>query len=82
MARLKAAIGRMDRTKVVSERPDYLQLEFRSKLIGYVDDVEFLLDAQQRKIHVRSASRVGRYDFGANRKRIEAVRAAFSSGGL
>jgi len=31
-------------------------------------------------IHVRSASRVGRKDFGVNRKRVEAIRAAYGRG--
>jgi len=33
------------------------------------------LDASERVIHLRSASRVGRSDLGANRKRIESIRA-------
>jgi len=42
-----------------------------------VDDVEFWLDPVGGVIHVRSASRVGQSDFGANRARIEALRAKF-----
>jgi uncharacterized protein (DUF1499 family) len=30
-------------------------------------------------IHMRSASRIGRKDFGANRARLEAVRLAFNA---
>lgn len=47
--------------------------------MGFVDDVEFLLDAGARVIHVRSASRLGRRDFGVNRARIEALRAAVAA---
>ena len=43
----------------------------------FVDDLEFYLDRLEKKIHVRSASRVGKYDFGANRRRVEAIRRAF-----
>ena len=43
--------------------------------MGYVDDVEFYLDRALGAIHVRSASRLGRSDFGVNRERIEAIRA-------
>jgi uncharacterized protein (DUF1499 family) len=32
-------------------------------------------------IHVRSASRIGRKDFGVNRARIEAIRAALDTPG-
>jgi len=69
----------LDRVKFVVENPGYLHLEFSSRLMGYVDDVEFLLDEKNALIHVRSASRLGRSDLGANRKRIESIRAALSS---
>lgn len=55
-------------------RDDYLAAEFSSKLMGYVDDVEFRKAPDA--VHVRSASRVGHSDFGANRKRVEQLRAA------
>ena len=55
--------------------PGYLYAEFRSKLMGFVDDVEFLADPAAGVVHVRSASRLGRRDFGVNRSRIEALRA-------
>jgi uncharacterized protein (DUF1499 family) len=40
----------------------------------FVDDVEFLFDDTNKKIHVRSASRVGYSDMGVNRKRVEELR--------
>jgi len=43
----------------------------------YVDDVELRLDENKQLIHVRSASRVGHSDLGANRKRVARIRAAF-----
>jgi uncharacterized protein (DUF1499 family) len=39
-----------------------------------VDDVELYYDEKQGMVHVRSASRLGRRDFGVNRNRIEALR--------
>jgi uncharacterized protein (DUF1499 family) len=45
--------------------------------MGYIDDVEFALDAGASVIHVRSASRLGESDLGLNRKRIESIRTAF-----
>jgi len=60
--------------RLVEVGENYLAAEFSSKLMGYVDDVEFRKgDAD---VHVRSASRVGHSDMGANRKRVEALRAA------
>jgi uncharacterized protein (DUF1499 family) len=42
----------------------------------YVDDVELYYDEPAGLVHVRSASRLGRRDFGVNRKRVEELRAA------
>lgn len=67
---LKAA----PRVTLVAGETDYLHAEFRSRVFGFVDDVEFFFPAGQRVIHVRSASRSGYYDFGINRKRIEGIR--------
>jgi len=75
MAAVRAAIERMPRATVVVHDPDYLYAEFRSRLMGFVDDVEFTYDDKVGVIQVRSASRLGRSDFGVNRRRIEAIRA-------
>ncbi len=76
IAQIKALVEGMDGAKVVKSEPGYLYAQFTSKLMKYVDDVEFWFDPAANVIHVRSASRVGRGDLGVNRKRIEAVRAA------
>ncbi|MDI9554865.1 MAG: DUF1499 domain-containing protein, partial [Pseudomonadota bacterium] len=44
----------------------------------FVDDVEFLFDDAAKLIHVRSASRVGVYDFEVNRNRVEDIRRRFA----
>lgn len=72
---LRKAVESMPRSTVVKEEGNYLYAEFRSRLLGYVDDVELLYDDKAGLIHVRSASRLGRRDFGVNRKRVEALRA-------
>ena len=74
LARLKALITTMPAARVVEFRADYLYAEFTSRWLGFVDDVEFYLDETAGVIHVRSASRVGRKDFGVNRERVEAIR--------
>lgn len=56
---------------------NYIAARFSSALFGFVDDVEFRADAGADVIHVRSASRVGRSDLGANRKRVELIRDRF-----
>ncbi len=63
--------------KIVSEAGDYIHVEFTSPLMRFVDDVEFLFPKVERIVHVRSASRVGYFDFSANRERVERLRLAF-----
>ena len=58
---------------------DYLKVEAKTRLLGFVDDVEFELRADDGVIAVRSASRVGYSDLGANRRRIEKIRQAVSA---
>jgi uncharacterized protein (DUF1499 family) len=75
MADLKTVIQNLERAKIITETENYLYAEFTSAFWGFVDDVEFLLDESAKVIHVRSASRLGTSDLGANRKRIETIRA-------
>ena len=75
MAAVRKSVESMPRTTVVRVEAGYLYAEFQSKLMGFVDDVEFLADPAKGVVHVRSASRLGRRDFGVNRQRIEALRA-------
>lgn len=73
MGAVRKALAEMPRATIVSEKPNYLYAEFRSRWLGYVDDVEFFHDGSA--IQVRSASRLGRRDFGVNRSRVERLRA-------
>ena len=69
----KAVEGMRDAT-VIRQEGGYLYAEYRSKLMRFVDDVEFFHDDKAGLIHVRSASRLGRRDMGVNRARVEAIR--------
>jgi uncharacterized protein (DUF1499 family) len=71
---LKAAVLSLPRTRLVEEDGSYLHFEFTSRLLRFVDDVEFLFDDATRTIRFRSASRVGYGDFGVNRRRMEDIR--------
>ena len=77
--RLKGVVNAMPRAMIISSKPGYLYAEYTTKLLGFVDDVEFYLDEKAGVIQVRSASRLGREDFGVNRARIETIRAAFNN---
>lgn len=60
--------------KLIISNNKYAHFEFTSPVMGYIDDVEFLLDNRKQEIHFRSSSRVGYSDMGANRKRMEWLR--------
>ena len=81
IADLKKVILAMKRTEIVVATDSYLHAEFTSAVFRFVDDVEFLCDDRAKLIHVRSASRVGRSDFGVNRKRVEEIRARWNASG-
>jgi uncharacterized protein (DUF1499 family) len=72
MHSLRAAIAGLPLANIVAAEGDYLYAEFRTPILRFVDDVEFLKDGEV--LHVRSASRLGRRDFGVNRRRVEELR--------
>lgn len=76
---LRKVIETMEESTIIEEKNNYLYAEFKSKLMGYVDDLEFYLDSQENVTHVRSASRLGKSDLGVNRQRVEAIRAKLAA---
>ena len=76
------AVSALPRTKIVTERPGYLHAECTSLVFRYVDDLELQLRPDENVIEVRSASRLGRSDFGVNRARVERLREALQSRGV
>ncbi len=79
MADVKKIILGMKRTKIVSESGDYIHAQFTSAIWRFVDDVEFYFDDAAKVVHVRSASRLGKSDFGVNRKRVDEIRMAWKT---
>ncbi len=79
IARLKQIIESMERSTINQVSDDYLYAEFSSKLMGFVDDVEFYAPPGESVIHTRTAARLGKSDLGVNRKRTEEIRARFES---
>lgn len=73
---LKDILTGMERSEIIEETPIYIRMEFKTKMFGFVDDVEFYFPSDP-VIFIRSASRVGYSDFGVNRKRLEKIRALF-----
>lgn len=79
MARLRGIVERMPGARIVEARPDYLYVQFTTRWLQFVDDAEFWASPAEGVVHVRSASRLGRRDFGVNRARIERIRATLSA---
>jgi uncharacterized protein (DUF1499 family) len=63
--------------KITEHKNHYIAAIYHSRLFHFVDDVEFRIDPQQQLIHIRSASRQGHSDLGANRKRVEKIKQLF-----
>ena len=79
--RLLDIVRSMEGTRIISAEPTYIYVEFRIKGMGYVDDVEFILDEESGVVHFRSASRLPYWDWGVNRARMESIRGAFQAQG-
>jgi hypothetical protein len=59
--------------EIMAEEGAYISATFTSPLLGFVDDVECRNDKANHTMHLRSVSRVGYSDFGANRKRVAVI---------
>jgi uncharacterized protein (DUF1499 family) len=79
LARLAALIKATPDAELMTQGEDYLYAQFTTPMMRYTDDVEFWWDRAAGVIQVRSASRLGESDLGANRKRIETLRATLAA---
>lgn len=79
---IKKIIASSPRTTIVKANNNYLQAECKSRLFGFIDDMELQLDPVTGTIDIRSASRTGYYDFGANRRRVSDLRQILKDKGL
>jgi uncharacterized protein (DUF1499 family) len=71
---LLVVIESMKHSTIVTAKEDYIRAEFRSALFRFVDVFECCIDDVERVVHVRSSSRMGFYDLGVNRRRVEEMR--------
>ncbi|WP_415903430.1 DUF1499 domain-containing protein [Neptuniibacter sp. QD29_5] len=59
--------------KSIIKENRYIAAEFRSRILGFVDDFEVRIDMDERLVHFRSASREGYSDFGVNKARVRSI---------
>ena len=78
LTRLRNLVELTPGAGIVASTSGYLRAEYRSTFLRFVDDLELLVDSDSSVIQIRSASRVGRWDLGANRRRVENLRRRFA----
>ena len=80
LVELRELLQNEESVEIVTDHENYLHVEFTSLIMRFVDDVEFFSIAEEQVIHVRSASRLGSSDLGANRRRVEGLRTKLLGG--
>lgn len=60
--------------KIIKATDNYIYAQATSRLMGFVDDLEFYFQPMEQIIHLRSASRLGESDLGVNRQRLEQIK--------
>jgi uncharacterized protein (DUF1499 family) len=75
--RLRTVLGKRKDTTIIAVDNSHIRVEFRT-FLGFVDDGLFVLDAPNRCIQIRSAARLGYWDMGKNRRRMEEIRQEYS----
>ena len=76
---LKRWLAAQDNWTITEDSPDFLQAVVKTPLMQFRDDVQLVFNRQADDIQVRSSSRLGISDMGANRRRIESLRAHLAS---
>lgn len=71
---LASIISSQPGTHIVKKDERYLHATFTTQIMGFTDDVEFLVSDDLQSVQLRSASRMGKSDLGANAKRVALLR--------
>ena len=72
--RIQYEIALMPGWTVITTTHTYIHVECKSRIFRFIDDLELHLNPSSGIISIRSASRVGYWDFGVNRRRVEFLR--------
>ena len=75
--KIKRTVMGLPGTKLLKETDLYLHVEFKTAILKFIDDVEIIIDDTEKVIHLSSASRVGFWDLGTNRRRIKEIKKRF-----
>jgi len=80
--KLVNAIEQLDERIIISRQGNNVHAEISSRFFGFIDDLDLIVNEEEKLIHVRSASRSGYYDFGVNRKRVDNLREILKKAGI
>ncbi|MDX1407896.1 MAG: DUF1499 domain-containing protein [Saprospiraceae bacterium] len=80
MQRLQSVLDDQPRVEYDIVGQSRIQARFKSMILRFTDDVTFYV-RENGVVEVRSASRVGYWDLGANRRRVESLREQLAEAG-
>jgi len=80
LKKLEILLSRLPRVEYDVVGQSRIQARFTSRILRFVDDVTFYV-RENGVVEVRSASRTGYWDLGANRRRVESLREQLSEQG-
>jgi uncharacterized protein (DUF1499 family) len=72
-------IASMPKWRIVKATDNYIHVECKSRIFRFIDDLELSFNSSTGIISIRSASRTGYSDFGANRRRVELLRSVLKT---
>ncbi|WP_320667852.1 DUF1499 domain-containing protein [Prochlorococcus sp. MIT 1307] len=75
----KDIIEKTPRTKIIKQSDSYIHAESTTKLMHYVDDLEVKAIQEKKLLQIRSESRIGLGDMGANKKRVDLLTYSLTS---
>ncbi len=73
LAKLEQCLIEMEGVNIELRDNQLLHTTFTTKWLKFIDDVHFLLQPDQQRIEIRSASREGYWDLGTNRRRVNRI---------
>lgn len=71
---IQRIVTEFPRSNLVEIDETYLHATFKSRVFGFIDDLELLLNPSNGIISIRSAAQTGYWDFGVNRRRVTVLR--------
>jgi len=78
-AMLKAWIRQQKDWQIINEDESFIQAVVSTPVLKFKDDIQLLYLAESNLIHLRSSSRLGLSDLGANANRVEKLRILVTS---